>query len=410
MSFLLDPYRLAVAGGGSSAPVMAVAPLALPAGTANFDVTTAQLGGEVPTAALVFICGDTSGSSPTPDAIIAIGAVNASSAIGFGAISEDNLANTNCERVRNGSGAFISVHDAVGAPNDIYLDSFIAGGFRINRGAANNAGTTGYRGFAIFFAGGATVGIGTQALGTGTSALTIGSLPVAPELVFLFGHSDDFATSPGTFYAATFGIATSSAQRCFFIDLNDGLSFVNINGHMRNDYAAAQRVTYGLTVNNFTANSFDITPSASTASDDIAYLWVNLNGKSAKIVDFTARTSTGSQSLTGAGFTPRFAMSCMTDKTSYATGSITLSSGNINSTAISAFDATNSRAVVNFQQHLSDPSNTESFAPDSAIAGGSTSTSTAVRASLTSFDADGVTLNYSAVSGTAHQGFMLLVE
>jgi hypothetical protein len=81
-------------------------------------------------------------------------------------------------------------------------------------------------------------------------------------------------------------------------------------------YASSQYVVrevegaWGIEINNYASNGFDVVPrvGGSGTAWQSAYMAVKLNGLSASLVAYDSPTSAGSYSVSGAGFTPQFAM------------------------------------------------------------------------------------------------------
>jgi hypothetical protein len=134
-----------------------------------------------------------------------------------------------------------------------------------------------------------------------------------------------------------------------------------------------------------------------------AYLWpiLAIGGISCKIITGTAPASTGSSSYTGAGFRPEAALFLSTGKTS-GTG---ISSSN--QICIGAATGPSERFCIGIR----DTSGAGTTEADKSAAADQVLTSTAIsyEADLTSFDVDGFTLDWSAVSGSEEEFTTLLI-
>ena len=134
-----------------------------------------------------------------------------------------------------------------------------------------------------------------------------------------------------------------------------------------------------------------------------AYLWpiLAIGGISCRIITGTAPASTGSSSYTGAGFRPEAAVFLSTGKTS-GTG---ISSSN--QICIGAATGPSERYCIGIR----DTSGAGTSEADKSAAADQVLTSTAIsyEADLESFDPDGMSLSWSAVSGSEEEFTALLI-
>lgn len=255
---------------------------------------------------------------------------------------------------------------------------------------------------------------GTIALGTGTSAITVSGVGFQADALILMSHNDDIAGSETTTMQYTFGFATSDGtQRCVaFREANgqaDGAPFQAIF----NDCGAAAKDSAAtaskMVIGNFGSDGFDVTPSASQGSDDLIYLALKqTSGRAVKIVDFTTPTSTGSSTITGAGFTPQCAIVVLTnlEAINFQDSVTSDLQGGLSITLIGDEVISNSWSV----DAGAATTNTGSQSLIGSLIGPSATDEDAIIATLTAFTSDGMTLNYSVVQGTGKKGFILFIE
>jgi hypothetical protein len=136
---------------------------------------------------------------------------------------------------------------------------------------------------------------------------------------------------------------------------------------------------------------------------------LSFGGRQFKLIDYTTPTSTGSQAITGAGFTPQYALLILTNLEStdptFSISTSTLMGG----LSICVIGDEQWSTAISIQSGA-DPSNTATFTGNYAAISPSSTSAQAGLATLTSFDSDGMTLNWSAVQGTGKKGFILFIE
>jgi len=389
-----------------------------PTSTGLQSITNTNFGGGTPEGYLMFQSGHIAANDPgdTPDCRISLGAGDGPNERANGATSLDNQAATDSyltelnqsASVRNKSpGAAVFL----GATFDISSD-FVANGMEINWTTVQAAA---YRGFVVYF-GGADLDIvcGTIDLGTGTSPLTH-TPGFAADVVFFYGGNGSSVTVGADRFANVSGIATSDGtQKCIAWSETDAVAAGGQPSQviLSNKCFAQQSLTastqdYTVTASNFTATSFDVTPSANAGSDKLGYLAIRFGGKLCKLWDFSTPTSTGNVSDTTPAFLPEFGMI-------FGTNLEAMDAGQFNDNlagglGISAFTATDKCALSWYIDATADPTNTGSDAKTKALQIGNGTTSAGVVADLVSLDSNGWTLNYSAVQGNAKKAFAFAV-
>lgn len=399
--------------------IIAVQEFTAPTSTGNVDVTTAALGGKTPKAVILIMSRHAVANDPGESAIMSFsyGFSDASNAAAVSMKSQDNAASTNNATLADyGTGKVLG-----SVPNGTHtagqyvlcsLSAFIADGATFNFTQAPEA----VRCVAIFLAGddlSAKVGE-FNALGTVANTKTVNSLTFQPDLVLtlmqpytvsgLLTNSSRImigaCASDGTQACANWREEDNQAAGAPFQQVrnNKALSSINSSGSTE----------YGAIINNFTSVGFDIVTDASAQNHDLYFLALNFGGRAAKVVELSTPTSTGASSITGVGFEPQFALGVLTNLEAF--GAAAGSTSDLQSGLGIAAIGNEQWAFAGRIDSGADPTDTACNLQSGALRGASATSTAAIVASLTSFDADGLTLNYSAVQANAKKGFMVVIE
>lgn len=385
--------------------------------TGVVNYTTATLSGKDTRAALIFgtrqIVADEPGE--TVSAQISVTFMSELGGQHFRTLSQDGVANTNTSRNFTNAADVRGFNSAASALNYSGIATPISGGVSINWGTAS----TNHRLFYVAFAGSSIVkSSGDTNLGTGTSAITVSLTgSYTPDLVIIGGVN---APSDGNFFTYSFGLALKDGTQRFVSGgegqaLAVGTPFQSIV----TDRCAGQisstdgSLTYTVTASNFVDGSIDFTPSANAGSDVIQFLALKLPGCQLAIRDFTTPTATGNSSITGVGFEPDFALLVLTNlETTYTAAGHpgTQTSGDLMSGfSICAIGDEQWSFAIRIDGGAA-TTDTATQTKNVAVLGASATSCAAIEATLVSFDADGMTLNYSAVQGTGKKGFILFIK
>jgi hypothetical protein len=261
--------------------------------------------------------------------------------------------------------------------------------------------------------------VGSKDLGTGTTAQDINTVGFLPDVVLaVFPCAPTSGTAANDMHYS-FGIVTYEGatypQRCVVWTEDIGqptgepyMSLLTTRGGARISQSNGTLV-HDLLFNDFDSSGFSITCNASAASGDVVYMALKFTWRQVKLVDFDTPTTTGSHSITGAGFTPRYALIVITN--------------------LEVVDDTASRATSDNQGgfSISTVASDEQWSASYRIDAGATTTDTgnqltagvigpsatdcdAIAATFSAWTSDGVTLSYTAVQGNAKKGFVLFVE
>lgn len=253
---------------------------------------------------------------------------------------------------------------------------------------------------------------GVIALGTGTSAITVSGVGFQPDVIILMSHNDDIAAGETNLLQGTFGFATSDGtQRSVgWVEVNSETTGKPWQALLTDCGAQAKLNTNSsqkMVIGGFGSDGFTVTPSTSQGSDDLIYLALKFTGRAVKIIDFTTPTSTGTQSITGVGFTPQAAIVVLTNLEAVDSQSATstdqqggLSISLLGDEVLSTswrIDSGASVTSTGSQSIVGSVIGPSAIDEDAAIA-------------TAAFTSGGMTLNYSAVQATGKKGFILFIE
>lgn len=406
--------------GPTTDVVFAVQDFATGSATGNLDVTSGTLTGITPKAVLTIATAQTvaAGSSETAESAFGIGLSDGSRPRVGSMKSQDNVASTN--NFTRGNTIDINTMVAGSATVEAASASFISGGVRYNF-TTNDA--TSRKAVCLAFAG-ADVSVRTDSinLGTGTSAIDVTAPGFEPNVVFYlcvgvtganFGAATSTSDSQMSFGIATWDGTTLVQRSVFHAEADgiaDGAPFTSLSTSFVGGQlgATGAGLVYSLTASAFDSSGFSITPSANAGSDNLGYMALKLTGRRAKLVDITTPTSTGSSTISGAGFTPRLAVVVLTNLEaldSYPGAT----SDNQCGLAISLVGDEQWASSIRADSGAA-TTDTASNCQNVAILGPSATNTAAISATFTAWTSDGMTVNYSAVQANGKKGFVLFVE
>ncbi len=163
-----------------------------------------------------------------------------------------------------------------------------------------------------------------------------------------------------------------------------------------------------LQIQDFDANGFSVYSRVSVSApfQELAYLALQFSGLTATVRDDASPTGTGDETITGAGFTPQFALLLHTSTVSVGTAELDADAEVFGLSAIT----TPAQACAGcWDQDNVNPANCESLTDTKAIAltknGAAFTTAT-----FSSWTGDGLTLNYTVTDSTARQRAVLFVQ
>lgn len=387
-------------------------------GAKTLSVTTSALGGATPKAVMVLSTGQLIVNDPseTNNALISLGVRTSAEQRYVLALSENASPASNSAN-QSGDGYILRNITSSSGTSVVRgtSSSLVADGIEI--GLITNSSDR--RGAIVAFAGDdSSADAGTISLGTGTSAITT-TVGFEADVVLLFGVNVVADSGNRSGFAITIGIAVndgSATQRCISMCEADNDAAGGNPKQAILTGVASQQINpadgsdaYRVVVDNFTSTSFDVTPNASAGNDGLIYLALNFGGRQFALKDFTTPTSTGNQSITGVGFHPQIALLFLTSLEGVDPSFPLATSDLMSALTISAIGDEQWSGTIRMDSGA-DPTEAASNMQNKAIQGSNATSTAAILATLVSFDSDGMTLNYTAVEGTAKKGFALFIE
>jgi hypothetical protein len=378
--------------------------------------TTSTITGVTPKAALVIGALHETANDPGETAAMSltIGMVDATAGMRSRAHSRDNTAST-ATGSRIDTNLAFQMRNVSGSDFKSATGTTTSGGISLNF-TQNTAPDT--RSLFAAFAGADTSGkVGSRALGTGTSAQDITTVGFEPDVV-IFAMAGQNAASSNSPMHINFGIAVNDGgvtQRSVMWNETNALADSRPFQAIRTDCAVGElsstdgSVAYKVVASDFDASGFSLTCSASAGSDTVIYTALKFTGRQFKLVDVTTPTSTGSFTITGAGFTPRFALLVLTNLETLDDhpGATDDKQSGFSVCCIGPDEQWSASWRINAAEATTD---TASQVSNVAIMGASATDCDAIKGTFTAWTSDGVTLNLSATQGTAKKGFILFVE
>lgn len=383
--------------------------------TTNLSVSdTTFFGGTTPSGSLLFGSYHEPANDPneTAHALLTLGIAPGTENAQRNVVarSQDGVASTETSSAAQSGETLAILNRSANAYLKRFDATSTANGLTVARSTNTDANM---RGLAMMFDSATQFAGGQLSLGTGTSAIPVAA-GFQPDFVIVFGNNGANAAF-GNFCGLSYGIATATDQRCAALMEGDAIASGSPRMALFNDATHAQvnestgALVYKCTVGNFSASGFDITPSASASSDSVVWAAVKLSSRSVKLMDLTTPTSTGSQAVTGVGFWPSALIGVLTNLEAMPTvlpvSSTDLCSG---LSLLFATEALEHSVAIRIDAGA-DPTDTASNSQNAFLQPSATSTASG-SATLTSFNSDGMTLNWSAVQGTAKKGFALFIQ
>jgi hypothetical protein len=359
------------------------------------DITTASLGGVTPDAALILVTQDDTGGG----AGFMFGATDGTNENTWTAFTDK----TSFARRTNSSTKAALLINA--ATNTASADATL-----INNGvqlawAGASVGTN--SAVAALFAGADNAVVGNVGIGVATATVNIG---FEADVVIFFSNAGAINATTVNPFTLPFGICVndgSATQRSIMV-AKDGATAATYGEITNNAVVPQWSSSNGTLTNrtvcaNFTATGFDLVTTPSGGTDSVGYIALRYATKSMALQDITARTTTGTQAISGLGFAPEMLISVMSEDTAFNGGSNAAFGG----MGIGVATPAGERAVAIGLNNTSYSHTSASV--EKALAATNGSNATAVQANVQTWGIDGVTLDYTAVSGTAQVGFMLLI-
>ena len=395
---------------------IAVTRVAANTSTGNQSITTSDLGGIVPSAAL-FICNRSIvNNTSRSEATVCIGAATSTTQRwAMFSTSQDALANTNVTR-RGMTDQCIAIPFAGGTiDGEADFVSFITNGVTINW---TNAPGNAYLVTVVLFANISGAYAGTFAPGTSVgSAVDVTAPNFQPDVVFLAATGDTFNDTGTSAHSPSWGWAIrdgSNSQRCILQSEADGVAVGTPRAYLSTAYGVANldpstnNLLWAGEIGSFDSQGFSCTLRVGSAgTDDVGYLAINLNGASVWTGTHTTPTATGNQSSTAPGFQPQVLFLGMTHLTSTDTG---VQSNDAGAFAMWVTTSTAQYSYSTEIQNGSATTSTECLSRNWSVDIDNHDHTTGIEATLVSLDTNGWTLNFSDTLAAARNFIVLAIS
>ena len=356
-----------------------------------------------PTAAVVFMTGANVTSNPDANAVIGIGFHDGTNDYGVGAWSEDNQATTDADRKNSDDRSLIHM-----GTNTTDADAaFITDGIQVTTRTNGPTLEDDAYGMALLFKGTTNVKAIKQLLGTGTSAIDITSVGFKPDVVFAitcgYGSVGDTSQAIMSFGVAHNDSADSITQAYAQWASRNGVGAGDIYHDVSASKIGGSSDVVGgnawtITVSDFDASGFSVTPSANAANDLVYFLCIKLaDPDDAYVAVIDSATATGTQAYTGTGFTPGAAL--LAGSTNTAVDTVQQTGGYF----VGLADGTRSRGLSIFDEDAAGTTNTGSEMTTGLLKCLLDDGTADAVATLSSMDSNGFTLNYSDGSASARK-------
>jgi hypothetical protein len=392
---------------GDAVAAFAVASVACPTSVGQQTITTEELGGATPQAALLVLSGATADDTVAAHAQLNIGATDGTHVWCTSWCSEDAQERTDLYATTQDShlllmqaptdGATLAVADLVG---------FVSGGITINW---TDAPPSGYVLKVYLWAGiaGAQVGLlTTDADQNDAATATLGFRPQALLLSSLFATSEAQAAAANL----ALGLAVddgSASQACVALWASDNADTSYARGGVWQGralkYQSGWAGQVGFATDGFTLTTVD----AAGAAVLVGYLALRYGDEASVALQVRAsKTTTGDQATTGVGFQPHHVLGVY----SFADAVDTYIYGDhgISSLGIGGATAGAEGSVSVLHAHGQATSLAKSKADAKLCNLMALNAGDGLEAALTSMDADGYTLGYSVANATARYSIELL--
>lgn len=386
---------------------IAVTRVAANVGVGNQTITTADLGGLTPKAALFIITEGSVSGTPAAHAVLGFGAADSSSQWALTIRSRDGQASTDTVR-RAMTDECITIINA--AANTIDGEaSFVA--FGANNVTINwgNAPAAAYLLTVVFFAGSdldADVSV-FQMPNVLNGAVDVNGVGFNPDAVFLGTHCVLFDDATWQPHMLSFGVAINGGGQFSHCQREQtgqaagapGARISTLYGVMQPSTVGA--VDWGGEIGGYDAQGFSCTNRIGASNDQVGYLAIKLNDRalvSAGIID--SPIANGNQAIVAPGFTPQAVIVGLTNLPNIDTGSAT---GDAGTYGISTIDADDEYCNSIQIEDASATTDTQSLSDSTAINLPQDDGTAGYVASFVSFDVAGWTWNFTAQLGTVHK-------
>jgi hypothetical protein len=406
--FLLASLFLLSSAAPSWAVEFALAQAAMRTTTGTQDFTVAGFG--TPKCAMFFASYGTANGTTVDEGMELIGFTDGTNHRGFSWISDDGPAASDTGRLASSTDPILTGTPAHVLDGTASFSTWITDGVRINW--ATDPPPSAYL-LNVLLIGGA--GVSNCFVGDVTMDLTVGnSVDVTapgfqPEFVFFVTDANNsggrqyrgMVVNDGASPPTQRSINKSESDAANPTSLTTSFDTNSVFSFHLSPFPEAE-------VNSFDASGFSVTTRVGipAAAYVLKYMAVGLTGLSASLVTSASPTGNGDHTITGAGFTPQFALIL---HSSMAAVNTLYSDDNTEVTGISAITSASSLCSSTASDDNVTPANVESLTSNVAtcLRKDAANFMTATHSAWTS---DGETQNYTVANGTARQRAVLFVQ
>lgn len=375
------------------------------------DITTADLGGLTPVAAIVIMCRADVDGTAEDHANMSVGFVASTTERMMGSfVSEHGVTTTNIrfeleadEVVTAFSGGDVADREGIAD-----IDSFITDGIRLNWTTVpdDNWLIT-----VIFFAGtDVTAKLEQIDLGNVVQVVDVTTVGFTPDVVFSMAQDGSAPSMSSGALEAAFGFShfdgvSTVVDRVMLHNSLDGQSTQVLYGWMREDAAVMAvlgngNIDWWASTQDYDASGFSYNVQNRGANNtDVIYLALNFGGViDAWVGTHVTPTATGNDGETGPGFVPQAVVMLPSGAEVAATE---YGDNRAGTWGWLAFDEDDEYCNTNSEEDAAGTMNTQSLSDDVAVNVPDDDGAALQAATFVSLDANGWTLNWSAVAGTA---------
>lgn len=375
---------------------------AIPGSTGTQDYTDAVFSSDVK-GAVLFGSRATANATQTNGGALMLGATDGTTTRSACVSASNNVATTQVSG-GNSSNALQVINPNSSAAETATLSSVLSTGIRLNWTAISLT-----RLINMLILGGSDVEMKTV-LGTFTGSAAPETLTVShglsggpPDIIFAFSYLGTARYSHGFYERAGAAYASSS-----YTNITGQTVSVALGGYVGSN-AIIRQVSnttseYAVTLGNFTATTFDATATGAVTSDAIVYVCIRVTGGAFKVGVLSTPTSPGDLSTSGIGGTPQVLMMLPTRLTAVNTYDNADGSGQVGVGVAVNNNGTIQQMTAGFSSDDgANPSVEQAYATnDRALVIQDTTGAADVEATLSSWDIDGFTLNFSNVAGNSY--------
>ena len=392
----------------SAASCFAVASAALSTDTGTQNITTTELGGATPDAALLIVSSATAADTTTAHAQMNVGATDGTNVWCTSWCSEDAQDRTDLYATTQNDHLLVLQAAADGATDaEIDFSAFIANGITID---ITNAPAGAYIVKCFFWAGIEDAEAGVLTTDATQDQATTVTTTFQPQAVYL---STLFAANESQAAAADVGMALavndgSASQACISFWASDNQDTSYLRGGVWEDKVLKYRTgswggELGFSSSGFTVTTVDDNGSAVL----VGYLAIRYGDNASVALKVrTSATSTGTQATSGVGFQPHHAVGIFTfsdAKNTYAYGDHGMASFGLGAGTTHA-----EGSITVLHQHNVNTSVAKSVSDTKYQNIRDVDGTDGIEATIDSLDSDGYTLNHTVTDGTARYNVELL--